>query len=278
MSEDNIIKSFSKILTFVKELNNAFGNKYKNVNLYYKLLKKTPISNKVAMEKQNAIFKNFASSNKEFIISKNIKDLKQENIAFSEKVYINIYDIVCEADPDTSDIIFKHLQLVSYLLCNDDSIKQALIAPSQDNESKFINNFMSKIETTFKEENFTDPLSATMNLLQSGIFTDIVKTMNTDISSGKLNINKLLGSVQGMMTDISKQVGATGMPLPGGTGNLGGNPEMDINNIMNMATNLMSSSGQSMDMSSLLSTAMMNVDPSILLGTDSKKMLEDKKD
>jgi hypothetical protein len=45
-----------------------------------------------------------------------------------------------------------------------------------------------------------------MDLLQSGIFTDVVNTMSKDLSSGKLNINKLLGNVQGMVKDLSKDI------------------------------------------------------------------------
>ena len=59
MSEDKSLKIFSKILAFGKELNDTFGNKYNNVRLYYKLLKKTPVANKSAISKHNYIFENF---------------------------------------------------------------------------------------------------------------------------------------------------------------------------------------------------------------------------
>ncbi len=212
MSEDKSLKIFSKILAFGKELNDTFGNKYNNVRLYYKLLKKTPVANKSAISKHNYIFENFYNSNKQFVISKSIKELVFDNITFSDKVFINIKQLMNETDKETRETIFKHLQLISYMITGDKEIKESLTGTSiaalddKDNESEFISGFMSKVEGAFRDKNYDNPLTATMDLLQSGIFTDVVNTMSKDLSSGKLNINKLLGNVQGMVKDLSKDI------------------------------------------------------------------------
>jgi hypothetical protein len=272
MSDENL-KIYTKILAFVKELNDNFGSKYNNVHLYYKLLKKTKVSNQNAIIKHNLIFKNFYNENKNFIINKSIKDIVKDNIHFSDKVYINIKQILLDSDNDSKETMFKHLQLISYLLTKDQDVKKCLIgisnddgksisgrdpsiiaSSSEDNEKQFINGFVNKIEGAFKDKNYDNPLMATFDLLQSGIFTEVVSSMSKDISSGKLDINKLLGNVQGMVSDLSKDINPSMQNVLNNTlenipnmenqfTNSGDNNEFDMKGIMNMASSMMTKMG-----------------------------------
>jgi hypothetical protein len=62
-----------------------------------------------------------------------------------------------------------------------------------------------------------------MSLLSSGVFTDMIQTMNQGVTSGDIDISKLLGSVQGML------------------GNLGGSQsDPQLSQMMNMATQMTS--------------------------------------
>ena len=200
--DEDIYKPFTKILTFVKELNNTFGNKYQNIQLYYKLLKKTPVSNKSAIKKQNTVFSTFLSNNEEAILKSDYKLLKDSNISFSDRVFINIQQLLSESED--SSIIFKHLQLISILFKKDDKMIEALKSENDDREGKFLNKFMNKVETVFNASDTpeTDPMKAAMSLIQSGVLSDMTK----EISSGKLNVNKLLGNLQGMMKDVVKDI------------------------------------------------------------------------
>jgi len=200
--DEDIYKPFTKILTFVKELNNTFGNKYQNIQLYYKLLKKTPVSNKSAIKKQNTVFSTFLSNNEEAILKSDYKLLKDRNISFSDRVFINIQQLLSESED--SSIIFKHLQLISILFKKDDKMIEALKSENDDREGKFLNKFMNKVETVFNASDTpeTDPMKAAMSLIQSGVLSDMTK----EISSGKLNVNKLLGNLQGMMKDVVKDI------------------------------------------------------------------------
>ena len=202
-NDENSLKVFSKILAFGKELNDIFGTKHNNIHLYYKLLKKTPIGNKNAISKHINIFEKFYTNNKQFIIEKSIDKLISENISFSEKVFINIKTILIESDIETCNTIFKHLQLISYIITGEKILKEAITSTSlvstnkgpsnlnllnnmqdkENNEQQFLNGFMNKIEGAFKDKNYDNPLSATMDLLQSGVFTDVVNSMSRDINS-----------------------------------------------------------------------------------------------
>ena len=200
--DEDIYKPFTKILTFVKELNNTFGNKYQNIQLYYKLLKKTPVSNKVAIKKQNLVFSTFLTNNEEAVLKSDYSLFKDDKISFSDRVYINIRQIISESED--ASVIFKHLQLISILFKKDDKMIEALKSENDDKEGQFLNKFMNKVETVFNTSDTpeTDPMKAAMSLIQSGVLSDMTK----EISTGKLNINKLLGNLQGMMKDVVKDI------------------------------------------------------------------------
>lgn len=266
MSSDNQEKIFIKVLNFIHDLNDVFGQKYGNIKLYNKFLRETPMENQKAVSKQNTIFNNFVKNNFDAILSKDVSKLKDTKILFSEKVFINIKEIIEETDEDTKSHIFQHLQLIAYLFTNNPEMKQALSnsykttnvggmttqkASSDDEESKFITNYMSKIEQTFSEQEFSDPMTATFSLLKNGVFTDMIKTLQTDITAGKLDVNKLLGNVQGMMSEIGANAGGqagetldiskmmSGMNLEGMLGGAGGMAGM-----MDMVSGILSSTNE----------------------------------
>ena len=242
--EEDIYKPFTRILTFVKEINTLFGEKYPNISLYYKLLKKTPISNKGAIRKQNTVFRTFLENNKEAIIEKDLSLFKDTNISFSERVYINITQVLKEAEDN--DNIYKHLQVISAILIKDEKMVEAL-KDTRDNETKFLNKFMGKVENTFSGSEIKDPVKAAMSLMSSGILSD----MSKEIQSGKLNIGKLIGNLQGMMTDVAKDIKE----------NSPNSEEADkvnqtLNNLPNMINNLMNGNGEGSDIMGMMSGLM----------------------
>ena len=231
------IKPFSKIRAFVNDLNNIYGSKYKNIDLYYKLIKTTPITNKTALIKHNNIFLNFLENNKDAVVNTDVSLLKDDKIMFSERVYINIKDLLKGED---SDVIFKHLQVISALLIQDNT--QLLEALTNSNEEKFLNKFMDKIEGSFKT-NEDNPLGGVMSLLQSGILND----MGREISSGKLNTKRLLQSLQGKTKSVVEELKkeTTGKE----------NDNDVINNLTNIADNLVDEKGD-VNMEGLMSNIM----------------------
>lgn len=232
---ENTLKTFHTISSFVKELQELYGKKYYNITLYNRILEKTPITHENAITKHIEIFHQFLNKNKDAILAKDESKLKWDKIIFSNKIYINIKDVLNDSDNDTKNSIWKYLLAISFNLIESDDIhdkiKEMLSSSSSssdgESEKEFIQHFMTKIEDKFKDKDFKDPMSATAELLQSGLFTDMVKEMNTDIQSGKINVNKLLGSVQGMLGNLTNEAGAPGAGLP------------DMNNIFSTVTSMM---------------------------------------
>ena len=114
------------------------------------------------------------------------------------------------ADDDTAQVIWKHLLVIMNSL-NPSSHTMDILKKSleeKSNESEFLNTIVEKIEKSV-DPNATDPMSAIMGMMTSGVFTDLVATMNTGMQDGSLNMNKLFGTVQSMMTTMS---GTSNMP------------------------------------------------------------------
>ena len=261
----DVTKPFSKILAFVNELNRNFGNKHKNLGLYYTFLKeKTPLSNKKAISKQNEVFKKFLENNREAVLNMDIKLLKDENIAFSEKVYINLKQLLTE-NKDAVEVIFKHLQLISALLLEDNTMIEAL---KEDKESKFLDKYVSKIDELFKNTNgVEDPMAAAMSLLQSGALSD----MTRELKDGKLNVGKLISSLQEKMKTTASEISSTSAPeqsVPNVLDNLMKDPASllkDPSSIMNMASGLMGNMDEEAKINMMNMVGGIMNDPSSLL-------------
>ena len=242
------LKFFSKAIIFVNELNKVFSDKHPNIRLYYKLMKKTPVGNTKAIEKHVQLLIEYITTNTEAIKNKSIKQLQPKNIIFTDKIFLNLTECLSNTDKETRNTMFTHLQLLLYISNPNDELKNILQKTSSSpstkpEESKFIDDFIGKIEHQFNEQEFKDPLSAAMNMMQSGLFSEIIQSMNDGVKSGSLNPQKLLGSVQGMLGDLTGGSVDINNILNGQMSNLeipgGENVNIDMNQMFSMVGNLM---------------------------------------
>lgn len=218
MNNKNNLTIFTKILSFLNELNDSFGTKYNNVFLYYKLCKKTAVSNTNAINKHVDYFSRFLIPNRERIVNNSFANLDPNEIRFdtSEKVFINVQEIIKNTDKETREIIFKHLQLLLYMVSPDnDEVKNALVkkdSPKDSKETVFINNFLNTFQDNMKEttsqedlENI-NPFEMAMKLVKNGAFSQMTSQMKNGIESGELKLDGLLGSVQGMLKNLTSEL------------------------------------------------------------------------
>jgi hypothetical protein len=194
-----------------------------------------------------------------------IKLFKDENIAFSEKVYINLKQLLTE-NKDAVEVIFKHLQLISALLLEDNTMIEAL---KEDKESKFLDKYVSKIDELFKNTNgVEDPMAAAMSLLQSGALSD----MTRELKDGKLNVGKLITSLQEKMkttaSEISTSVPSSEQSVPNILDNLMKDPSSllkDPSSLMNMASGLIGNMDEEAKVNMLNMVGGIMNDPSSLM-------------
>ncbi len=237
MINEHAFKCFIKIAEFVSQLNEAFGYKFHEVTLYNHLLSKIKLSNKAAMTRNIELFGEFCSRNQDAIMTKDFKKMAFHRVAYSEKVYVDLYAILAspETDEATASVIWTHL-LVIQATIEPSSEAQSVLRRLKENESsegKFLDGFLSKIEGSIdKDKMGADPLSAASSILQSGVLNELVGSIDSGVKNGNLDLGKLVGTVQQMLGGLSGQMGGDASGgAPGGG--------LDLGAMMNMMSSMM---------------------------------------
>lgn len=214
----NESSTFNSIVSFVEALHSEFGKNNKPLQLYNHLLEKTHATNTVPVSKHILAFKSFISINKDHLLSKKFSEING-TIFYSEKVFINMTKIIKNSDELDLEIISKHLYNIWAHIEPESEAQNILKTLStgvlnknaeNSNENDFIENIMNKVESAVgnkKLDETSNPMEAMQTLMQSGIFNDIFQGMTTGVKSGKLDINKMLGTVQNLVKKISPEDG-----------------------------------------------------------------------
>jgi hypothetical protein len=247
MEETSLI-AFKAVCNFVNDLDSEYGKKHKPLKLYKRLINHTQIAHDNAIRKHLVIFHDFCTMNRDALYSQDVTKLVAKKLEYSERVLIDMEYIFRLADLETTPVIWRHLLTISALLDPTGKAKEILKKAGEDNkstkdETDFLSNIISKVEKSVKPD--ANPMEAVSSIMQSGIFTE----MMSDLGSKKLDLGKLLGAVQGMVTTLSNQAGddpdakqAMGMlnnvtSMMGNMGNGGGAP--DMSGMMQMMTTMM---------------------------------------
>jgi hypothetical protein len=223
------ILAFKAISNFVSDLAQEFSNVYHPVALYNRLLERTKISNDTIIHKHVELFRSFVVANRDGILEGNFDRFTQSSVSYSDRVFINIIELYRKANKENKEAIHQHLLAISALLDPTSNAKQVLansmkaLAPVSatplpspsggDNESKFITDLISKVETSINPDEMANPMQAVSSIMSSGIFNDLVTSMSDGINSGTLDIGKLMTSMTSVVSSIQPQ-GAPGQGPP----------------------------------------------------------------
>lgn len=180
--------------------------------LYERLIMKTTLSHKDAVEKHINAFRAFYQAGKESIISKTPSFTI--NIFYSAKVFINMNEVFkIDMDEDTRSAIWNHLYVISVLF--DPSVKDSLpthkalttfsnplsnmtSALSNSEEDQLLSKVISKVQQHVTEDT-TDPQQAISSILSSDLIPELVGTINSGMSNGTFDIGKMISSVEKMV-------------------------------------------------------------------------------
>jgi hypothetical protein len=201
------IKTFQCIVKFVEDLSAEFEKKQHSLVLYNRLIVKTGNNHHDSIKRHIKAFHDFVTQNKEAILTQNASKMKNSTILYSKKVNIKMDEIFKMADDDTSQVIWRHLLVIMNRV---DPSKEAvdLLKKSMEeksSEGEFLSDLVGKIEKSV-DPNTTDPMSAIMGMMSSGVFTELISSMNSGMKDGSLDIGKLFNSVQGMMGSIGDMI------------------------------------------------------------------------
>lgn len=248
MNNEVIFMSFKIICNFVNDLESVYGSKYKPLKLYHRLINQTKIGHDKAIEKHVSIFRDFCVKNRDAIYENDASKIKENSVSYSNKVYINFVHIFSIADSDTKPIIWKHLLTISAVLDPTGNAKNILKKNAEENkddkkETDFLTDIISKVENTIDPNQ--SPAEAMSSILKSGIVTDLLGSMEGNLKDGNLDMSKLLGSVQKMISTLAVQTGddpeskkAVNM-VNSLVNTMGSGQQPDISNMMGMMSALM---------------------------------------
>ena len=218
----NTQSTFETISNFVNELYEVFGSKHKSLQLYHFLLSKTSLEDEQPVNKHINCFKVYCEKNYDAIIAKDKSMLDDGNIMYSSKAYIDLTSIINYADNDTTNTIWKHLLSITYFLLPSKKLKDMLLE-EQSSESNFLSDIINKVEQNVDPN--ANPMEAVQSIMNSGVFSELVENMGDGLQNGNLDMSKLMGTVQNMVTDLNNTEGVDEQSL-----NM-------VNNMMNMMNN-----------------------------------------
>lgn len=209
MSTDTSLITFKAISNFANDLAVVFEDKHRPLKLYAHLINKTTIAHDKPIQKHINAFNKFCIANREAILEKSVAKISKPKISYSERVFIDMKDIFLHADIETQSVIWKHLLTISALVDPTGKARQVLKEQVETNgggEVNFLSEIISKVENSV-DPNLTNPMDAVSSIMKSGVFTDLVQGMGNGLQDGSLDLSKLMGTVQDMVTKISSDAG-----------------------------------------------------------------------
>ena len=224
ITEENL-KGFKAISDFIICLDEAYGKDFKSVELYCHLLKKTTILHKAPILKHITSFRNFCVENREAIQERDEEKLVKKQIIYSMKVFVDIGKIFAVSDPQSKKVIWDHLTNITTIVDPTGIIKRKLKKHSGGKENEFLTNIINKVESSVNPD--TDPMEAVGDIMKSGIFNELLSNMGEGLENGDLDLSKLMGTVQTMVSTLSPEDedGKQNESLKTMIGMLGGNNE-----------------------------------------------------
>ena len=213
-NSDNIVFLFKCIVNFIHDLNELYGEDQKSLQLYNLLMEKTGIVHQEPIKKHIKIFYDFCKENEDAILEKNVENMKQWKIVYSDKVFIDLESIYNESDEENRQILWQHFITLLAILIPTSRAKEILSLQkkekqqqgSETHEEDFLSNIIQKVSSSINVEDNNDPTKMMSNLMSSGIFSELVDDMNNGFNNGDLDLGKMMSSLQGVMGNLSNAI------------------------------------------------------------------------
>lgn len=207
-------KIFKAIIDFTDQLNDAFGKQDVNVLKVHRIIAKTPLTNRKVIDRHLVIFYDFLDHNRNAIIKRVVDEFVDDKIQMTEKIFMDLKEIMKKADQSTLKAIWQHLLNIMYLFNPEDEIIRSelkvAMAEQDTKENKFLMDTFSKFEqamqSTRPNEETNDPMSLMNGLMQSGFLNDMIGNINNGVSTGSLDIKNLIGTVQNLLGNLAETI------------------------------------------------------------------------
>lgn len=219
---DSTLLIFKAITTFVHDMNEIYGERNKPLLLYAHLIEKTGIIHEEPIRKHIQLFKDFVTENEEGIMQKDEGKMKSRMIQYSEKVYIDMDEVMkmSKDAPLDRESIWKHLLTLSALLNPSSQAKEILrrekeasasSSSKETSEDDFLSGLIDKVGKHI-DPTSSNPMDSMNNLMSSGVFGELMTSMDKGIENGTLDMQKMVGSLQKMIGSLSTIIDSTSVP------------------------------------------------------------------
>lgn len=209
VNETGELLVFKAISTFIIELGRLYEKDYVQLGLYKRLILKTKISHTKPIKKHITSFKTWLEANSKAVEEQDESLMAKDNsvIKYSDNVYMDMNKVFSLADEDVKKVIWKHLHTINMLIHGSQGV---VLDEKYEKEKDFIGEVMKKVESHVDPTD--DPGKALNSMLNSGVFNDLLGSMNKGISEGSLDIGKLLNMTTSMLGNLQQNIkGADGM-------------------------------------------------------------------
>lgn len=228
-ASDTTVLIFRNICNFVKDLNESFGERQKSLFLYAALIEKTGLMHEEPIKKHIRLFTEFCRVNENAILSRDRSQLQTSYIQYSDKVKIDLDDIFLMADEEEKQIVWTHLVALLALLCPSSQAKTLLpqtttssesssssssntssscTSPSRPREEDFLSNLIDKVGQHI-DPTVNNPMEMMNGIMSSGVFQELVSSMNTGLNQGDLDLGRMLNSLQTMIGNMNTMATTT---------------------------------------------------------------------
>ena len=194
--------AFNAITGFLKDLSSEFGKRQHSLALYARLIEHMNLSQEVAINKVVNGFVAYIGKNQDALETQTEEKLTNDKIIYSEKIFVSLKPLFAQSDKETKSVIWRHLLTIYGLLYPDSRAKDILRKINSDvksAESAVISSMIDKIAPHLDSDT-TNPMQAIMGLMSSGVFTELIGTMQKGVDDGSINMNALLGQVTTMFS------------------------------------------------------------------------------
>jgi hypothetical protein len=207
-------KIFKAIIDFTDQLNDTFGKDDVNVVKVYRIINKTPLTNRKVIDRHLLVFHDYLDKNRNAILARNADAFEVDKVELTERIFMDLKSIILQADEATRKVIWQHLLNIMYLFDpkNEHVRTELKVAMSEHDtkENKFLMDTFSKFEKTLQESKTDgaepDPMAMVSGLMQSGFLNEMIGNINSGVSNGNLDIKALIGTVQNMLGNLSETI------------------------------------------------------------------------
>lgn len=207
-------KIFKAIIEFTDQLNDTFGKEDVNIVKVFRIINKTPLTNRKVIDRHLVVFHDYLDKNRAGILARNADQFTVDKLQLTERIFMDLKTIILNTDEATRKVIWQHLLNILYLYNpQDETVRTELkvaMSEHETKENKFLMDTFSKFEKTLQETKTgsgdPDPMAMVSGLMQSGFLNEMIGSINSGVNSGSLDIKSLIGTVQNMLGNLSETI------------------------------------------------------------------------